>query len=105
MAAAPDDSTPTFRNQFTLSAGIAVTVVAIYLWALFTAQTSLLTTLGIVGFGLLLLCPAFVAYQTVRLTLQTGADVPVRDSIRLSLRRSTRLLLVDALVAVPVCVF
>jgi len=105
VVTAPDQSSTSFRTSVLLTMLLTAVALAAYIWALFNAQFSLLNALGIAGFCLLLLCPAFVAYQTVRLTLQMGTGVSVRDYVRASIRRVTSLLLIDALVAIPLVVF
>ena len=91
-----------FRLRLILTAGFAVIVLALYVWAFFVAELNILNVFGIISFILLMLCPILVAFQTARLCLQAGTPDTVRDSVRLSLRHSAGLLLGDALVAVPV---
>ncbi|MBI1259147.1 MAG: hypothetical protein GC204_16885 [Chloroflexi bacterium] len=91
-----------FRLRLILTAGFAVIVLALYVWAFFAAESDILNLFGIISFILLMLCPILVAYQTVRLCLQAGTPDSVRDSVRLSLSHTAGLLLGDALIAVPI---
>ncbi|MEO8395547.1 MAG: hypothetical protein ABI700_21310 [Chloroflexota bacterium] len=108
MSAATDQTSIHFRSRLILMVGFAVVLLTANIWALFNAQLSLINTLGIVSFGLLLLCPVLMAYQSVRLTLLMQTSDParsIRDCVQASLRRAASLLLLDALIAVPLFVF
>jgi hypothetical protein len=104
---APNPISTHFRNRLLLMGGIAVALLAANIWAIFNAEIGLITTLGLVSFGLLLLCPLLMAYQSVRMTLEMEMDTPtpsIRDCVQASLRRAASLLLLDALVVIPLCV-
>jgi hypothetical protein len=107
VVTAPNPTSANFRSRLILMVGFAVLLLAAYIWAIFNAQLSLISTLGIVSFSLLLLCPVLMAYQSVRLTLRLQTDDParsIRDCVRASLRRAASLLLLDALIAIPLSV-